>query len=149
MKKVILTGFLGRDLEKTAIGSYTTLKKTSIAVTSKRKKEEITTWFNLNFWDDRVKGTSFLKKGSFVTVMGTLDFHTYLNKSGEPSVSLDVSVDTFSFVPGTSKKEDSQKEPSLKDEIIPEEETKEARSQGTWADWEDKNGDFDSLEIPF
>ena len=61
--------------------------------------ERTTTWINVLWSGERsVKMAEYMKKGTHVSVHGTLKASTYKTKNGESAVSLDVFADRVDFV---------------------------------------------------
>ena len=65
--------------------------------------ENVTTWVRVVWNGDRaVKMQEHMKKGSFVSVWGTLRTSLYDTKNGEKAIAIDVMADRVDFVGGGS-----------------------------------------------
>lgn len=100
MTNVFSVGRLGKDSEikKTAGGKY--FLSFSVAVDERRKGETVTDWWNCSWYgENAIKMAQWLKKGSLISFSG--DFagaRIYQNKNNENVVSLDLMINSVSFV---------------------------------------------------
>lgn len=100
MTNVFSVGRLGKDSEikKTAGGKD--FLSFSVAVDERRKGETVTDWWNCSWYgENAIKMAQWLKKGSLISFSG--DFagaRIYQNKNNENVVSLDVMINSVSFV---------------------------------------------------
>ena len=63
--------------------------------------ENVTTWLNVMWSGERaVKMQEHMKKGSLVSIYGTLRTSLFTNKNGEQAISTDVFADRIDFVSG-------------------------------------------------
>ena len=63
--------------------------------------ENVTTWLNVIWSGERaVKMQEHMKKGSLVSIYGTLRTSLFTNKNGEQAISTDVFADRIDFVSG-------------------------------------------------
>ena len=100
MTNVFSVGRLGKDSEikKTAGGKD--FLSFSVAVDERRKGETVTDWWNCSWYgENAIKMAQWLKKGSLIAFSG--DFagaRIYQNKNNENVVSLDLMINSVSFV---------------------------------------------------
>lgn len=100
MTNVFSVGRLGKDSEikKTAGGKD--FLSFSVAVDERRKGETVTDWWNCSWYgENAIKMAQWLKKGSLISFSG--DFagaRIYQNKNNENVVSLDLMINSVSFV---------------------------------------------------
>lgn len=98
-----INGRLGADSElKTSKNGnkYVTMR---IASNDFVNGENVTTWVRVMWSGDRaVKMQEHMKKGSFVSVWGTLRTSLYDTKTGEKAIAIDVLADRVDFVGGGS-----------------------------------------------
>ena len=94
-----VTGRLGADSElKTSKNGnqYVTMR---IASNEYVNGENVTTWVRVLWPGERaVKMQEHMKKGSHVSVRGTLRASLYDNKNGEKAISIDIFADRVDFV---------------------------------------------------
>lgn len=121
MQKITLIGRLGDDpTERVTPNNH---KMTTFSLAVSVKKDNVC-WYKINIWEDRIPMfsgmLSRLKKGSCICVMGDLGIpYTYLNKKGEPAVSLSVSPFSMCWTGSVSeKKKDLDIEPSALKEPV-------------------------------
>ncbi len=102
---VQLAGFLGADPEVKFTPSGQKLTAFRIATNIKRGEKEVTQWWRITVWGDRFdKFISYLKKGSFVYVIGHLGIPTiYTDKNGNQQISLEVTAEMLNFGLGGNK----------------------------------------------
>ena len=131
---VDITGRLGADSElKTSKNGnkYVTMR---VASNDYIGGENVTTWVRVLWTGERaVKMQEHMKKGSFVSIRGTIRTSLYDTKSGEKAIAIDVFADRVDFVGGNSssntqsndavtetgtfKKQDSQMAPQQVQEL--------------------------------
>lgn len=101
MNFILIAGNLGDDPEERFTPGGQKVVSMRIAVRSRKKGEETTTWFRVTIWGDRFdKMLPYLKKGSAIIVGGELHKpEIYTDREGKPQVSLEVTVETLRFSP--------------------------------------------------
>ena len=95
-----LIGRLGADSElrnsKNGKGQFVSMR---VASNDFIGGENVTTWVNVMWSGERaVKMQEHMKKGSFVSIWGTLRTSLYDTKNGEKAVSVDIFADRVDFV---------------------------------------------------
>lgn len=103
LAQVQLIGNVGRAPELTLTPDGTPVCKFSLAVNKRRGDKEETTWFNCTAWRGLAETLEkYVTQGSQLFVQGELAARSYTTRDGKPGVSLDVTIEKFSFV-GTKK----------------------------------------------
>lgn len=113
MQKITIAGHLGSDPEVRHTPSGQKVTTFRVAVNSKVKGEEVTTWYRVSVWGDRFDGMmNYLKKGSTVIVVGDFKTSTYIDREGKTQVSLEITADSLLFPPSSrQQKSESSGEP--------------------------------------
>ncbi|RMG82957.1 MAG: single-stranded DNA-binding protein [Chloroflexi bacterium] len=95
--KTIFIGYLGKDAELSVTSSDNEFVKFSVAVNDRNGK---TTWYNCMMRQSKYAKSvmPYLVKGKQVLVEGSLSASAYVDKSGEPRVSLTVWVDSVTLL---------------------------------------------------
>ena len=94
-----LIGRLGADAELKTSAKGNQFVTMRVASNDFIGGENVTTWVNVMWSGDRaVKMQEHMKKGSAVSVWGTLKTSIFNNKNGEPTVSVDLFADRVDFV---------------------------------------------------
>ena len=94
-----LIGRLGADSELKTSAKGNQFVSMRVASNDFINGENVTTWVNVMWSGDRaVKMQEHMKKGSAVSVHGTLRTSIFKNKNGESAVSIDVLADRVDFV---------------------------------------------------
>ncbi|KAF5827940.1 hypothetical protein DUNSADRAFT_18474 [Dunaliella salina] len=106
----MLTGRMGRDPEQKLLRTNNILHTTSLAVDDSRPQEQKTLreeledrpeWVSLAFWgEDWPRTLQEFKKGSWTGVSGTLRQNRFLNRNGDPSLSIEVNVTNIGHIHG-------------------------------------------------
>jgi single-strand DNA-binding protein len=102
MNIIEVIGNLGSDPETRYTPSGQKVTTFRIASNSKKGGKDITIWFRITVWGDRFdKMMSYMKKGSFVMVVGELHKpEIFNNREGQPQIGLEVTAEMIKFVPG-------------------------------------------------
>lgn len=101
MLYVQLIGRLGADSELKTSKNGNQFVTMRVASNDFVGGENVTTWVNVIWSGERaVKMQEHMKKGSFVTIWGTLRTSLYDTKNGEKAISTDVFADRIDFVSG-------------------------------------------------
>ena len=88
--KAFLTGHVGKDPDVRTLESGSRVAKFSLATTDKNK-DKTTQWHNITVWDkvaDIVE--KYVKKGSQITVIGSIQYGSYTNKEGVVKYTTDI-----------------------------------------------------------
>jgi single-strand DNA-binding protein len=94
-----LIGRLGADSELKTSAKGNQFVSMRVASNDFINGENVTTWVNVMWSGDRaVKMQEHMKKGSAVSVHGTLRTSIFKNKNGESAVSVDILADRVDFV---------------------------------------------------
>ena len=111
MNHIILNGNLGRSAEKKATQNGKEYYSFSVASNVKKGQETVTTWYSCTAWNLSDNFAQYLKSGSAVTVVGSLNPpRVYQSKTGENKVDLSINVSSVEFAPFASKKEEGQQQ---------------------------------------
>lgn len=103
MIKLSLIGNIGGDATVRTLDNGSTAISFSVAVTEKRKDQEITTWAACTIWkynDQPTTIAQYLKKGQKVYVEGKPSVRTYVTKEAQTGASLEVRVDFVELLGG-------------------------------------------------
>ena len=99
MLYVELIGRLGADAELKTSAKGNQFVSMRVASNDFFNGENVTTWVNVMWSGERaVKMQEHMKKGSAVSVHGTLRTSLFTNKNGEQSISTDLFADRVDFV---------------------------------------------------
>jgi len=106
--KIILLGRMGKDPVQKPLRSDYILHTTTLAVNDSRpgkqktireETEDLTVWFDINFWGEAWRGTlQDFKKGSWTGVSGALSLRKFEHKNGDPGLRFDVNATSISHV---------------------------------------------------
>jgi len=107
--QIQLLGNVGKEPELTVTSEGTPVTKFSIAVNKPGKSEskpDETTWYTVIAWRGLAETLErYVHKGDTLFVQGSLNARQYTTKDGKQGLSLEVTVDKFSFA-GSSKSTD-------------------------------------------
>lgn len=91
MNSISISGQLGKDSERRALGDGTPVLSFSVADSMGRDKGTI--WWNCSLFGKRADSLQeYLTKGQSVTVIGTITEREYVNKEGQKVKAQDVRV---------------------------------------------------------
>ena len=110
MQFIHLEGRLGADPEIKHTNSGIKVTNLNIATTVRQNGENKTLWIRASFFDDKYdKMMEYLKKGSAVSVIGTLQIpKVYQARDGEYKTSIEVKGEQLAFgMSGKDKKEEA------------------------------------------
>ena len=107
-QKIMIVGNVGRDAEMAYTRQGIAVLKFSVAVNKTigkgDDKRQTTTWFNVTLWRERAEAlASYIKAGMQVLVMGEVTVSPYIDKTGKPAASLELTADDVKLL--TSKQE--------------------------------------------
>ena len=107
MKKVIITGNVGRDPETRHAASGDSFVTFSFAVTTGSKDNQKTDWLEISC-NGRTAETvqKWVRKGSKLLIEGTPSANAYVNKEGKAVASLRVSATNIEFIGSRERSED-------------------------------------------
>lgn len=110
-----IIGNLGSDPVERHTPSGVRIVSFNVAVNTKKGANDITTWYRITIFGNRFDNMlKYIKKGSFVFIMGELEKpEIFTDKQGESRVNLNIIADIIRFVPGGKK--DESKSPSVTD----------------------------------
>ena len=109
--KIVVCGYLGRDVEARYMPDGTAVASFSVATTEKRKNEEHTIWFKIAVFGRSAEACgNYLSKGSQVFVSGRLRQESYMDRDGNQRTSLAIAADDVQFLgsPGGSNSRSEQ-----------------------------------------
>ena len=108
MKKIIITGRVGRDPESRYAPSGEAFVTFSLAVTTGPKDNQKTDWLEISC-NGRTAETvqKWVKKGSKLLIEGTPSANAYLNKEGKPVATLRVSANNIEFIGSKERSDDT------------------------------------------
>ncbi len=117
MHKIMVMGFVGREVEERLTGGGKKVKSFPLGINIVKGGEKITLWYRINCWEGIAsKILPYIKKGSLVTVIGDLNPPTtYQNKKGDIKIDMTITCNSIGFVPSVKKEE---KDPREEDSII-------------------------------
>lgn len=101
--KIVIVGYLGRDVETRYLPDGTAVSNFSVATTEKSKRggesQEITTWFRANCYGKLAElCAEWLHKGSQVYVEGRLSQEEYTDRDGNKRSTLTVKATEVQFL---------------------------------------------------
>jgi single-strand DNA-binding protein len=106
-QNVTVLGNLGQDPEVKQLPSGTSVVNCNLAVNETwsdrqtNERKEKTTWFRLAIYGRQAEVfAQYMKKGSQVLVVGTVEARAFMGQDGEPRASLELRVREFRFVGG-------------------------------------------------
>jgi single-strand DNA-binding protein len=107
-QNLTIVGNVGRDAELKYTQGGVAVLKFSVAVNKMVKvgdeKRQTTTWFNVTLWRDRGEAlAAYVKAGMQVLVTGEVQVSPYIDKSGKPNASMELTADDVKLL--TSKQE--------------------------------------------
>ena len=115
MNKLIITGNLTADPILAATSTGKTVTNFTVAVNEGFGETQRTTFFRCAAWEKRGEiCAQYLRKGSKVLVMGTVQARAYNTQTGETRASLEVNVNEIEFL--------SKADPSAQAEQAPHKE---------------------------
>lgn len=110
MESITIVGRLGRDGELASANGKQFLKM-NVAVSSKRKGQEVTRWYQCNLWGMGAEPVSrYALKGREVVITGKFSVDEY-EKDGEKRYSLRIDASDVQLV-GRSQQSEQNHEPS-------------------------------------
>ena len=111
MNLIQIMGRLGADPETRFTTNGQKVTSFRVATNSKRAGKEVTTWWRVTIWGDRFdKMLPYIKKGSAIIVTGELRAEIYMDKSGQPQISLEITAESLRFNPFGSPDRQNQEQ---------------------------------------
>lgn len=116
-EQTIIVGHVGRSPEMKYLQNGTAVTNFSVAVssawtdTSTGERREKTNWYKCAAWGKQAEiANQYIKKGTQVQVVGTVEARAYTGNDGEPKASLELRVNQFILLGnrGETSNEDSQ-----------------------------------------
>ncbi len=105
--QTIIVGNVGRDVNFKYTQSGVPVADFSVAVTRRfggrdgAEKQEKTTWYKVTCWRNLAEiANQYIRKGMQVMVVGQAEVSAYLDKSGQPAASLELTADNFQMLGG-------------------------------------------------
>lgn len=99
MKKIFVTGNVGRDPETRYAPSGESFTTFSLAVTTGPKDNQKTDWLEISCNGKTAENVQkYVRKGTKLLVDGTPSANAYLNKDGKPVATLRVSASNIEFI---------------------------------------------------
>ncbi len=121
MNKVFLTGYLGKDPEIKTAENGTQRASFTLATNTHLKDKVLTQWHYVVGFGNVVKAIEHLKKGSFVLVEGSINYHQYKNKENIDVTSTQIMIERLEFLDkkpsDTNKVEQTETNNDLVDEV--------------------------------
>lgn len=117
--KIVLIGYLGRDVESRFLGDGTAVASFSVATTERKKNQDgeyqdSTTWFRIAVFGRQAEACQqYLSKGSQVYVEGKLSQSEYTDRDGNQRTSLEVRASDVQFL----SRRDGEQSGKPKDEL--------------------------------
>ena len=102
-QQVIIVGNVGRDPEMKYLQSGVAVCNFTVAVNSVsgtgETRQEKTTWFRVAAWRQLAETcNNYVKKGRQIMVIGTVDTRAYMDQSGQPQASLELTARDVRFI---------------------------------------------------
>lgn len=105
--QTIIVGNVGRDVNFKYTQSGVPVADFSVAVTRRfggrdgGEKQEKTTWYRVTCWRNLAEiANQYIRKGTQVMVVGQAEVSAYLDKSGQPAATLEITADNFQMLGG-------------------------------------------------
>lgn len=112
-----ILGNVGKDPDAKYTQSGIAVTSFSVAVTEKfgsgdERKEKVT-WYKVTCWRNLAEiAGQYVKKGAQIFVVGSVGVSAYLDKSGQPAASLELTATNFQLLGGRGdRNNDYQHEP--------------------------------------
>ena len=111
--KVTLIGNVGRDPETRAVGDHEVCNFT-IATSRKVKGEQITTWWSVSSWSERLNEIlmQYVRKGDKLFLVGEPSARAYVTKGGEAACALEINISYGEMQMLSGKRDDDGDEDS-------------------------------------
>lgn len=106
--QIIVVGNTGKDAEIQYTPTGVAVCKFSIAESryQGKDKDAKTVWYNCVVWREKTEiASQYIRKGKRLMVIGQIDVNAYINKQGQASASLELTVSEFKLL---EKAEESQ-----------------------------------------
>jgi len=102
-QQITISGNVGRDAELKYTPQGVAVADFSVAVSKKTgqgdAQQEKTTWFKCTMWREKAeKLAPYIKKGNKILVTGEIDVSTYVDKSNQTQVTIQVTVRDIDFM---------------------------------------------------
>ena len=108
MKKIFVTGNVGRDPESRFAPSGESFVTFSLAVTTGPKNNQKTDWLEISCNGKTAELVqSYVRKGSKLLVEGTPSANAYVNKEGKAVATLRVSANNIEFIGSKERSEEA------------------------------------------
>lgn len=97
--QITLIGNVGKDVEMNYTPQGIAVAKFTLAVSTGKRDNEVTTWYNVTAWRGLAETiNTYVKKGQQVFVQGDFLPRAYTTRDGKAGTSLDVTVEKFQFL---------------------------------------------------
>jgi len=111
MAIVTVAGYLSGDAEMRYTPKGTAVVNFSIPVDTFKDGEKATEWYKIAFFGERAeKLLQYLKKGKFVTVVGTLSHGSWTGQDGSSRTSIEVKVSEIALGPGGDEEKSARQQ---------------------------------------
>ncbi|HEX2907278.1 MAG TPA: single-stranded DNA-binding protein [Phototrophicaceae bacterium] len=105
-----IIGNVGRDVNFKYTQSGVPVADFSVAVTRKygtgENRTEKTIWVRITCWRQLAEiANSYVKKGTQIFVVGTVDVSAYIDKNGNAAATLELTADNFQLLGGRGDRE--------------------------------------------
>lgn len=118
MNKAVVTGNLSKDVEFMTTSSNVAVAKFSVAV--KRDFGEEVDFLNVVAWRSLAEScTKYLKKGSKVAVIGSIQTRSYENKNGQKQYITEIIAEQVEFLSKSEPKKEEMTEVDETQETLP------------------------------
>lgn len=108
MKKIIVTGNVGRDPETRYAPSGESFVTFSFAVTTGSKANQKTDWLEISCNGKTAEVVqNYVRKGTKLLVEGTPSANAYINKEGKPVATLRIAASSIEFIGSRERSEDA------------------------------------------
>lgn len=108
MKKIFVTGNVGRDPESRYAPSGESFVTFSLAVTTGPKNNQKTDWLEISCNGKTAEVVqTYVRKGTKLLVEGTPSANAYINKEGKPVATLRVSASNIEFIGSKERSEEA------------------------------------------
>ena len=104
--RIDIMGHLGRDPETKHTPQGQAVTEFSVAVTDKRKQEQVTTWYKVSAWGKLGEiCAQYLTKGAAVFISGRPSVRAYVAKDGEARAEVSITAEAMQMLGGKGEQD--------------------------------------------
>lgn len=118
MNNITIAGNVGRDSELRQVNTNSGAKSVlsfAVAVKSLKKDDQgkyISQWFDCSLWGDRADTLfQYIKKGSAITVCGSVELEQYTNRDGSAGAKMKINASNVTLQGGQPAQQQAPQQP--------------------------------------